>query len=98
MYSDPDPNDPYTFNGISQAPEYYDRVFNTPDDVRRHIAQAQVTRRMTDEDVIAKTGLSSKAFLALKRHGTGRLRDFLAVLEVLGVRAVTVPASILLGT
>ena len=97
IYSNPDPNDPYTFNGISRAPEIYDRVFNTADDVKTHIAQAKVTRRMTDEDIMASTELSRESLDQLVYHGRGSLRDFLAVIDALGVRAVTIPTSIIFG-
>jgi DNA-binding phage protein len=95
-YSDPDPHDPYTFGGVSRAPKIYDRVFNTPDDVRRHIAQAKVTRRMNDADISARSGVSSDAIQRLCEKGEGSLRDFVAVTEALGIRAVRIPTSIIL--
>lgn len=96
-YSNPDADDPYMFNGVSYAPERYDRVFNTSDDVIGHIAQAKITRRMSDEDIIAKTGLSTKSLARLCKQGEGSLRDFLSVTEALGIRAVVIPTSIIFG-
>ena len=97
-FSNPDPCDPYKFNGVSHAPAVYDRVFRTCDDVVAHIAQAKVTRGMDDRDIMERTGVGQDALARLVCEGKASLSDFLAVTEALGVRAVCVPNHIIFGT
>ena len=97
MYSNPDADDPYMFNGISYAPEHYDRIFSNPYDVIKHIAQAKITRCMSDEDIIARTGIPTESLARLTKRGAGNLRDFLSVTEALGVRAIVIPDTIIFG-
>ena len=96
-YSNPDSNDPYLFNGISHAPQTYSRVFRTPEDVVRHLAQAKITRRMDDADIIARCGVSADDLARLISCGEGSPDTFLAVTEALGISPVHMPGNIVFG-
>ena len=96
-FSDPDPDDPYRFGGVSHAPAVMYRVFRSSDDVVAHIAQAKVTRGMDDRDIMERTGIGPDALARLACEGKGSLTDFTAVTEALGVNAVCVPMHIIFG-
>lgn len=96
-YSNPDPRDPYRFNGTSLAPKRYDRAFSTSDDVINQLAQAKITRQMTDADVCAAAHVDMTALESLTTIGKGSLDEFMAVTKALGIQPVSVPVGIILG-
>ena len=96
-YSTPDPRDPYLFDGVSQAPRCYDRIFRTSRDVVDNLAQAKVTRSMSNADIVAQTGIARDAVTRLCGRGEGTLQVFLTVCEALGVRPIVIPQRIIFG-
>lgn len=91
MFVNPDPVDPYRFNGVSYAPRVMDRVMRTPEDVVRVMAQAKVVRSMSTDDVARAARVARDEVAKLERSGIGKTASLLAVMKALGVNPVTVP-------
>ncbi len=91
LFVNPDPVDPYRFDGVSYAPQVMDRVMRTSADVVRVIAQAEAVRGMGADDVARAVCVGLDEVEEFERSGNGRTASLLAVMEALGVNPVTVP-------
>lgn len=87
----PDPVDPYRFDGVSYAPRFMDRIMRTPADVIHVIRQAKAVRSMETEDIVTRSGVSPEEVLRFEQEGTGTTQSLFSVLGALGVRPVTMP-------
>lgn len=82
---------PYDIPGSDGVPRILERCMDTPEAVARVIQSVMQMRGLTDKAVIEKSGVSQMPFQKLRDHGTGTVADLFAVLDAIGVEAVTIP-------
>lgn len=91
LLTNPDPQNPYKFDGVNYAPAVLNRVMRTPADVVSVIAEAKVVHDVTDEQILERTGIDPEALRAATQEGLCSLPNLLCVLEAVGVNPVVLP-------
>lgn len=88
---DPDPDNPYMFNGIDHSPRRFPRVMRSCEDVVRFTADCMRYHSISVQDLVEMSGRTIEEVTEVVDHGKGSVDVVMDVLEAADIIPVVLP-------
>jgi len=88
---DPDPDNPYVFNGVDHSPRRFARVMRSCEDVVRVTADCMRYHSISVQDLVERSGRTVEEVMGVIAHGKGSVDVVMDVLEAADIIPVVLP-------